>query len=346
MTNEAEEHSLSADLAAAWDASEDDSDGTEQQGGQVPEPDSESGDAAERSAAGSESPADGADNEDPIRGDADTAEGVDSVPETLEKPPVGLSLEAREEWANTPPAVQAAIAKREKDYEAGIVKYAENAKRAEAMDQSLQPYQQLFAMNGGVGNTLPGLLQTASMLQMGSGPQKAQAVANIIKQFGVDIRSLDNMLVGDAPPAEAQQQDQVQQAVQQAIQPYQQMMNQMQTNQQQQVQHAQQQVNEEVNTFAADHEFYNDVRADMADLLDMATNRGRQMSMEEAYKTACSAHPQISKIVSARAAQESVAEKRKAASSIRGNPGGQMGGAAPGSVADALNEAWDNAGRM
>ena len=111
-------------------------------------------------------------------------------------------------------------------------------------------------------------------------------------------------------------------------------------------QQAQGQVANEVNTFGSQNEFYNDVRSDMADLLDMAANRGRKMSMQEAYNTACAAHPQISKVMQSRQSSKSVQQKRQAASSIYGTSGGSMAASAPNSVAAALNDAWDSAGRM
>jgi hypothetical protein len=212
------------------------------------------------------------------------------------------------------------------------------------MDRSLAPFQQYFQMNGGAGQTIQGLLQTGASLQMGSPIQKAQMVANIIKQYSVDIKSLDNMLVGEAPSPEVQQQNHVQQAVQQAVAPYQQHMQQIQQQQQYQQQQVQGQVSQEVTNFGANNEFYNDVRGDMADLLDMAANRGREMNMDEAYKLACANHPQISSIMSGRTSQDSVNQKRRAASSISGSPSG-AGGAAAGSMNAALNSAWDNAGR-
>tara|TARA_R110000823_G_scaffold312488_1_gene439181 strand:- start:5474 stop:6460 length:987 start_codon:yes stop_codon:yes gene_type:complete len=274
------------------------------------------------------------------------SENSEPIVSELDQSPAGLSPEAREEWANTPTAIKEHIARNEQRMEGLAQKFGANAKRAESMDRSLAPYAQLFAMNGGAGNTLPGLLQTASQLQMGSGPQKAQAVAQIIKQFGVDIRALDSMLVGEAPSQESQQQSQVQQAVQQAVAPYQQQMQQFQQQQQFEAQQAQSQIAGEVNDFGSQHEFYNDVRSEMADLLDMSANRGRSMSMEEAYNAACLGHPQIAKILSARSSQQSVQKKQKASSSIYGTSGGSMSGGSPNSVEAALNSAWDNAGRM
>ena len=340
-----EPDSITADLAAAWDASEND-DGAEQQGGAIHEPGGEPSGAAGASDQNAGDPANGRDgDEGGVRAGADDAGGFNKVSEEVSKPPVGLSLEAREAWADTPKAVQESIAQREKDYEAGIVKYSQNAKRAEGMDQVLAPYQALFSANGGPGQTLPGLLQTASMLQLGSAPQKAQAISQLIKQFGVDIRTLDNLIVGQPVPAAVQQRTELEQMFNERLAPLQQQLQHYQTRDQQVEQQETARVTADINAFGESHEFYADVRMDMADLMDMAVNRGRPMTLEEAYSTACTAHPQISKMIAGRVAQQTVADKRNAASSIHGSPGGVMGSAAAGSVAAALGDAWDNYGQ-
>jgi hypothetical protein len=227
----------------------------------------------------------------------------------------------------------------------GIQKYAQGAKRAAGMDQTLAPFQQYTSMNGGPGAAIKGLLETGSMLQMGSPQQKAQIVAQLIGQFGVDISALDNMLVGNAPSEESQQQSAVQQAVQQAVAPYQQSMDQL--NQQQNYQRHQQQqaVVSEVNDFGATHEFYKDVRGDMANILDSAAATGRKVGMEEAYTMAVNMHPQIAPIVAARNNASAIAGKRKAASSISGTQGGPGGGSqVPDDLTAQLNAAWDHVG--
>ena len=68
------------------------------------------------------------------------------------------------------------------------------------MDQALAPFQQYLAVTGEPpAKTIQGLLQTASILQMGSPVQRANTVASLIKQFGVDIRTLDDVLAGQQP---------------------------------------------------------------------------------------------------------------------------------------------------
>ena len=332
-----ESKSLMDDLAEAWDAAE--AELPEEQHDDELDQQSEPAEiqAADES-AGPEDSSSGTEDVDLVQGGeaaAATAKDEDNAP------PVGLSPAAREVWSEVPEPVQAEIRKREEDYERGIMKYSQNAKRAEMMDQMLGPYQQLFSINGGPGKTLPGLLQVASQLQMGTPQQKADTVANLIKQFGVDIGTLDSLLVGEAPPQEVLQQQTIEQQVQQGIARWQ------QAQAAQAQQHTTQQVNTELQQFASDpkNEFYADVRSDMADLLDMAARRNQPMTLEQAYERAVQIHPQISQIIAARGQKANTSMKRQAASSISGAPGGQGGGADVSSTRAALEEAWANAGR-
>ena len=340
---------LSAALAEAWDASEESDDGSGQDDS-IPEPQMES------NGVGEDSGTDGAtesDNQGEFRPSAEK-EGIspavaqESQPAVdLATPPKGLSLEAREAWADVPDAVKSEIAKREQDYSNGIQQYAQNAQRAEAMDQTLAPYQQFFQVNGGAGQTIEGLLQTGSVLQMGTPQQKAQTVANIIKQFGIDVTALDGMLVGEAPSQEMQAQQHVQNMINQQLQPMQQQLQQYQQRELQEQQAAQAQIGGEIEQFASNpaNEFYADVAPQMADLLDMAANRGQNMSLADAYQTACMTHPQISEIMKRRTDQAQVDQRKQAASSIHGTRGG-TGGAQTGrsSIEQALNDAWDSQG--
>ena len=292
-------------------------------------------------------------------GDTDTgtdAPDVEAVPETVEageqKPveasadvdgmPVGLPASAREAGKDTPKAVKAAVAKREKDFATGIQKYAEGAKRAMAMDQTLSPYRQYMEINGGPQASISTLLKTGALLQSGSGNQKAQLIAQMINQFGVDVNALDNLLVGRAPPPQSQETS-VQQLVQQEMQ------RRDGAQQQARRQYDQQQATGEVNQFAQSpkNEFYRDVRADMADMLDMAGRRGQQMTMQQAYDRACMMNPEVSGIIQARKNGLDMQNKRKAAVSITGGPGGPGGGGeSTNSITEALNAAWDAVDRV
>lgn len=261
-------------------------------------------------------------------------------PEGLETAPNSLSPLAREKWKDTPIEIRNEMARREKNYEQGIMKYAEDAKRAQAVDAMVQPYQQYLAMAGQPpADTIGNLLQTASVLQMGSPQQRAQQVAQIINQFGVDIAMLDSLLAGSEPPPPAPEQY-VQQAVQQAIQPYQQFMSQFEQQQHMQHQQKMAQMQTELGQFEQTHEFYKDVRADMADILDLAAARNMDMPLEEAYRRACLMHPEVSQILETRGRQPTPTQ-RAAATSLRGAPGGVEVQDEPDSLRDSIAKAWD-----
>lgn len=346
-----EEATIHESLSAAWDAAEtpENDHGTSEQDS-IPEPAVEPvADEPEATDTGDSPPPDS----EPVPKRGATPEAK-QAPEkhtdaAVDQAPKGLPPEAREAWKDTPQPIRDAIAKREADFSQGIKQYASHAQRAQAMDKALAPFQQFFAMNGNnVPETMTGILQTAAVLQMGSPAQKAQTLANMIKQFGVDIPALDGMLSGEGVPPEMQQNSQITQLLDQRLAPLQQKLQQYEQREQQQAQEFQQGVAGEVQKFASDpkHEFYADVRMDMADIMDMAQKRGVTLSLKDAYDKACALHPEISKIVSARQSKQNVAQRRNAATSIHGAPGGEGGDDAPTSMRQALEQAWDNSGRM
>ena len=349
MNEEAEVPNLTADLESAWedvepaeDADDGTTTGTAQIQPEVAAAASPEGDAGDSGTGG------GGDTNDPaVPGSGELRAGANED-QGSEKPPVGLSAAAREVWKDTPEAIRKDITKREADYTAGIEKHRQNSARAQQMDQVLAPYAQYFAMNGGAGPTINTLLQTGASLQSGTPQQKAQVVANIIEQYGVDIQTLDNTLVGKPPPEGAQQQSAINNAVQTALAPYQNFMNQQQQQQQQQVQHQAAEVTQTIDQFQADpvNEFYTDVRMDMADLLDMAANRNEQMSLKQAYDRACLMNPEITTILSTRANTNNAGNKRRAAVSISGGQGGQGGGTGELDMRATIEDAWSQAGRI
>jgi len=238
-----------------------------------------------------------------------------------------------------------AIALREKQFNDGIVKYAADAKRAREMDGVLGQYQHYFAMTGEpVGKTVNDLLRVASNLYAAPANQKANIIAGLINQYGVPIDVLDSILAGENP--RVPQADVIDQRIQQAVQPFQQIIQSFQQREQQEAQRTQQQIAGELQQFAAKNEFYSDVAEDMADFLDIAAKNGRSMTLDEAYQRACNLNPQISQILAARTKAPTPGQQR-AASTLRGQGlGGPGASAEPGSLHDAIAQAWDSVGRV
>ena len=203
------------------------------------------------------------------------------------------------------------------------------------------------AAGPGFQGAIQGLMETAAMLQMGTPQQKAQKLADMVQHYGIDIQALDNALSGQ--PIADPQQTQLEKLLEQKLAPMQQFMSTVQQTQQQSQQQVQQNAQTEVSTFEQNAEFIGDVRNDMADLLDMAAQRGQEMTLQQAYDKACAINPEISAIMAQRANDEKIKgnsqqarNKRYAASSIRGNQVGMPSNPEPDSIMGAINQAWDD----
>jgi hypothetical protein len=311
------------DMAAALNAAFDEVESKEVEGGEEQEPQ-----AAEEVELQEVEPdkEPSAEQEAPAEVDPGTPDVVEQAePEvSIDSPPDGLPPAARESWSDTPESVRKYIAERQGHYEAGIAKFRDGAQRAEQMDKALAPYQQFFAINGNnPARAIDGVLSTASVLQMGAPQQKAQMVAQMIQQFGVDIPTLDGILSGQAPENVPHGTNDVQQQVQAALQPYIEPIQQWRQSQQTQQQQQANQVNNEIQQFAADpkNEFYKDVRNDMADLIESYGRRGEHLALSDAYERACRMNPEIYNVMAAREAAKTLQNKQNAAVSLTGDPG-------------------------
>ena len=102
-------------------------------------------------------------------------------------------------------------------------------------------------------------------------------------------------------------------------------------------------INGELSSFAQEALYFEDVRADMADLI----RTGKADTLEEAYDKACWMHPQIRDLlikeqIAPQNTQARVSQARRASGSLKtGAPSGSSGGGSSTSIRDALAEAWD-----
>jgi hypothetical protein len=103
---------------------------------------------------------------------------------------------------------------------------------------------------------------------------------------------------------------------------------------------------------AAGHEFFEDVRQVMADLIEVAARQGKVLPIEEAYQKACKLDDGISKIMASRqgaqnprAMTQAALRAKRAASSVKGEST-PHGATVPkdDSIRSALEAAFDESG--
>lgn len=223
-----------------------------------------------------------------------------------EKAPASWRPEVREHWAQLPEAVRAEVARRETEVQRTLQETAQARQYAESISKTFAPYEAYIKAEGATPmQVIDNLMGTAVRLRTSTGPELAGLMAGMVKQFGTGrfgqqfIEMLDSALAGSTPQQDPAQM-QIQQTIQQQLAPVQQFMSQFQQAQAaQQAQVAQQAANE-VEQFIAKTEFGNDVRAEMADLMEVASRRGQELSMQDAYRQACLMNPQVRAALQAR----------------------------------------------
>jgi hypothetical protein len=267
------------------------------------------------------------------------------------KPPQSWTPAEREHWGKMPKEAQAAVQRRELEVQQVLSRSADSRKFQDQFVKTVQPYAHLIrAQNSHPLQAVNNLMQTAAGLMTGNQPQKAAIVAEIIANYGVDIQTLDDVL-SKRPVQQGKAPNELPAPVAEALRPIHEFMSRAEQARSQQIQHIQADAVTVVEKFGETAPFFDDLREDMADIMEVAASRGKILTVEQAHARALAMNPEIQAIVAQRAKAAKLnsdpaklARARKAGSSIKGAPAnGAGGGAKPNSRRAALSEAWDDA---
>jgi hypothetical protein len=239
--------------------------------------------------------------------------------------PTSWNAAARDLFTKADPALREYIAKRDAEQQAGVAKlkqaYESKAAFAEVMWKQIAPYEQLLRQEGTTPDrAVASLMQTAAVLRTGSPEQKATALAQVARQYGIDIGHVAH--ISQTPQAGPDP------AVHRVMQELEQVKATLAQQRQAEQQQKQQQFVSEIESFKSSAPHFDAVREDMAALLDS----GRATTLQEAYDRAVWMNPTTRAIVQAetqakaeaerKAAQAAqVAKAKSAAVSVTGAPG-------------------------
>lgn len=281
---------------------------------------------------------------DPAKSEAPTIPEAKAPPTPEFKPPQSWKPSGREAWATVPPAAKAEIVRRERETMQALQDSSEARQfRSQFQQHIVQPYEPIFrsmGMDPLTGTSVA--VQSYAQLAGGPMPTKVAIIADAIKRFGVDVQALDAALSGQAAPQP--QQSQPQQFMDPRVdQLLAQMTQARQAKEAARAEHARAAISE-----VESLEFFNDVRDDMADIIEAADKRGVAMSLKDAYNRAIWANPHVAEVIQQRQAARSAANPqgstqraRAAASSVRGTPVSPAGGPQPEDLRGQLEAAWE-----
>jgi hypothetical protein len=244
---------------------------------------------------------------------------------------------AREHWAkldtlgDSGKVIKDELVRREREVNQRLAQDAPARELATQFEQTVRPFLHLIPPGKAPLESIRGLMQTAAALQTGSPQQRAVVAANIIRGYGVDIDMLAAALDGGqnvvGPGQRPAQGGGYDPRVDQLV-------AELRARDAQQQQYLQQQEQQELGAiqagyeeFAKTHEFFEDVRPDMADIIRLKAEQGVAIDDETAYHMAVSFHPELVELQRQREAVEaatnpkgSTALSRRAAVSIKPRP--------------------------
>jgi hypothetical protein len=207
-----------------------------------------------------------------------------STPATVatpyDKAPASWKGDAKEVWASLPEHVKREVSRREKQINSTLNENANIRKEFEQIAQVTQAYAPRIREWGtNPAQTLGVFLEADRALSSGPMESRAAKMAQIIKDYGIDFRALDAALSGSAPPPEVSMEARIEALVNQRLAPFQQRFQQEQDDQRHEVAMTIQ----EMAANTADYPHFEEVREEMADLIEINFRRGVPLSLQEAY---------------------------------------------------------------
>lgn len=249
--------------------------------------------------------------------------GTDEAPERqakvraldVNRAPSSWKPTIRAEWKNLPESVRTEIWRREQDFHDGQQQYLPDAQFGRTLRETIAPYRMLIEAEGGTPERAVGdLLRTAAIFRVGTPQQKYQAIAQIAQQFGLDLT-----IFGRQPAANGQQA----QPSGQVLDPR---VDQLLAHQRQQEsdQRAREQgeLEAQVNSWMAQvdeqgepkYPYLSDVIADMSALVPQIRQAQPHLTtaqiLEEGYKRAIWAHPEVRTLLQREAASATAAKAK------------------------------------
>lgn len=251
-----------------------------------------------------------------------TAEEI-AAKQRLDRPPQSWKAEAKKSWGTLPLEARQEIQRREADTQGVLRENATSKQFISQMEQIVNPHLGWMQASGVKPmDAINNMLAAENIARSGTSEQKVSLAVQYLIDYGIDLAQLDTALskrlnnpqAHQAVVQQDAQQDAMMRMMQQELAP----MRNFLAGQQQAEQQA---LHNEVDAFASTHEFIEDLRVDMAVILDAAAAQNRSMGLEQAYNIAMAGRPDIAQAASMRSRQANSTSLRAAASSVTGSSG-------------------------
>jgi hypothetical protein len=248
--------------------------------------------------------------------------------EKINRPPQSWKNELKEKWNTIPAEVRQEIVRRENDVQMVLRENHQAKDFIGSIEQVVAPHMAwMEAENIRPMQAIQNMFTMEAIARNGTTEQKVALAAEYLLTYGVDLNLLDQALASrldgrHAPAAAPPQQnfnEIVDRAVNERLKPF------IEERTQQEVAA----LSTEIETFSKQpgHEHFEELKLDIADVLDVAAARGQKMDLNRAYQIAFSMRPELVQSQALQNRQKNTAGLRNAAASVSGSTAAPVAGA-------------------
>lgn len=242
-------------------------------------------------------------------------------------PPKAWKVAAREHWAKVPKEAREEITRREAEITQFIGRHGGAIQHKQQFDEVVQPYLPFIAAQQSTPlKAFQNLMNTAARLTTGAPEQKARVIAEIMRNYGVDVRTLDGVLTSQLSGAGPSPAHQDQQPPAWA-QPLFNFMTQAERDRQAREQRTRDEAAAELAEFEK-KPYFDVLQEDIGLIMTRAASKGQLITMAQAYEKARKMNPEVDKILTQREQaaagnggdHSALMRARVASSSVKGSP--------------------------
>jgi len=223
----------------------------------------------------------------------DDAPGSKSLQSSEE--PAKTVLQAPQSWKPAQKAkwdkldvdIQQEVLRRDRETTQVLNDTAQARQISAKLSQTIQPYlARIQSLNTDPLTAVQELFKSDHILSTAPKAQRAQYMAKLISDYGIDIQELDNALVGK--PMNDPVDTRVEQLLAQRLAPIQEFLSQQQRAEQQRRQEEAQRLSDTVESMSQDPRYphFEAVRDSMADIVELMAKRGQHITIEAVYNRA------------------------------------------------------------
>lgn len=262
--------------------------------------------------------------------DVEKQEPEAKAPVNVDRAPQSWKPAEKAKWATIDPTVRGEIVRREREVSKALQDAAGARNFAQGFEKAVQPYIGRYQQMGlAPTKVIQNLMQADHLLATAPAPQKAQLMAQLINDYGIDIEQLAAAIDKAPAPQPAGDAAAVEAILAQKLAPIQQFIEGQTRAQQEAAAREQQKLQETVDAMEQDARYplFSMVREDMADIIEINSRKGRAITLGEAYNRAVQMNPEASKEAAemakreqAQKANETAQRSLGASLSVTGSP--------------------------